>query len=146
MVLLARASGKNLCWLCGHREGGPEVVDENEVMEEGEKDCVELDLIAFSVPVQEMLDVGSDMIMGKTLGNCAVCMEKMSLSTSRTLLACTHSFHEECLERWVTERRKRTCPMCRTPIDRMSKDMFERYLKPPPSPKRNDDKPRYEVN
>jgi hypothetical protein len=49
-------------------------------------------------------------------GQCPVCLDSMRAQT-RTL-ACGHTFHLRCLERW--KRMSRTCPMCRVPFDQPS--------------------------
>lgn len=46
--------------------------------------------------------------------SCPVCLTNMTTGTSRTL-ACNHTFHTRCLERW--KRTSPTCPMCRAPFD-----------------------------
>lgn len=50
-----------------------------------------------------------------TLGECSICMESMTLRTSRNI-GCNHRFHSNCLERWK-DQGKRTCPVCRKYFD-----------------------------
>lgn len=44
---------------------------------------------------------------------CSICLEPLSESSIREL-ACKHSFHKQCIDRWV--HNALTCPMCRDPI------------------------------
>ena len=44
---------------------------------------------------------------------CSICLEPLSTSPIREL-ACKHSFHKQCIDRWV--HTALTCPMCRDPI------------------------------
>ena len=49
---------------------------------------------------------------------CCICLDDLAGCVSH--LACTHSFHEACLTRWVTQGVLHTsllCPMCRAPIN-----------------------------
>lgn len=41
-------------------------------------------------------------------GECLICCEE--LTRQSMVLACSHGFHEECLWRWVYQ--KRCCPRC----------------------------------
>ncbi len=47
--------------------------------------------------------------------DCSICFEPLWETGKGTVvryLACTHKFHEPCLNRWV-RRSKNTCPLCR---------------------------------
>jgi hypothetical protein len=44
---------------------------------------------------------------------CSICLEPLPASPIREL-ACKHSFHKQCIDRWV--HNALTCPMCRDPI------------------------------
>lgn len=60
--------------------------------------------------------IDSEMCMVHTiLGECPICMESMTLRTSRNI-GCNHRFHSNCLERWK-DQGKRTCPVCRKYFD-----------------------------
>lgn len=48
--------------------------------------------------------------------SCCVCLEEYKANDVLVLLPCKHKFHKECVEPWLTCRR-RVCPMCkRDPI------------------------------
>lgn len=49
------------------------------------------------------------------LGECPICMESMTLRTSRRI-DCNHRFHNKCIDRWK-DQGKRTCPVCRKYFD-----------------------------
>jgi hypothetical protein len=49
------------------------------------------------------------------MGECAICMDKLS-NGKATLLECCHAFHLECVVRWIQEPEKQKCPMCRSPV------------------------------
>jgi len=57
---------------------------------------------------QEML--GPD---GKA--ECSICMDTVELGTEVTVLPCTHWFHYNCIEAWLSQHN--TCPHCRRSID-----------------------------
>lgn len=57
---------------------------------------------------QEML--GTD---GKV--ECSICIEDVELQTEVTVLPCTHWFHSNCIELWLSQHN--TCPHCRRSID-----------------------------
>jgi hypothetical protein len=44
---------------------------------------------------------------------CVICLS--NLNSEYKLLACCHSFHEECINRWLDS--KTSCPLCRKQID-----------------------------
>jgi len=46
---------------------------------------------------------------------CSICFE---LATEGTKLQCNHSYHPECLEKWLAK--KSTCPYCRDPVYKVS--------------------------
>ncbi|KAF3389494.1 Mitochondria fission 1 protein, partial [Penicillium rolfsii] len=57
---------------------------------------------------QEMM--GSD---GKA--ECSICMDPVELDTEVTVLPCTHWFHFDCIQAWLSQHN--TCPHCRRSID-----------------------------
>ncbi|KAJ5168486.1 uncharacterized protein N7482_004080 [Penicillium canariense] len=54
--------------------------------------------------------IGSD---GKA--ECSICMDAVELDTEVTVLPCTHWFHYNCIEAWLSQHN--TCPHCRRSID-----------------------------
>ena len=50
-----------------------------------------------------------------TTGNCSICMTRNKTNTIK--LDCSHIFHKECIDKWITHFRKTTCPYCRTPVN-----------------------------
>lgn len=46
---------------------------------------------------------------------CSICMETVELGTEVTVLPCTHWFHFNCIEMWLSQHN--TCPHCRRSID-----------------------------
>lgn len=46
---------------------------------------------------------------------CSICMDAVELGTEVTVLPCTHWFHFNCIEAWLTQHN--TCPHCRRSID-----------------------------
>ncbi|XP_064957860.1 brassinosteroid-responsive RING protein 1-like [Musa acuminata AAA Group] len=48
--------------------------------------------------------------------DCTVCLCKFEHGDEvRLLTNCRHVYHRQCLDKWV-ELRRRTCPLCRTPL------------------------------
>jgi len=47
------------------------------------------------------------------VGSCAICLDAVTQG-QQVYLPCTHSYHGECIGRWL--RTQRTCPTCRTPF------------------------------
>lgn len=43
--------------------------------------------------------------------SCSVCLVSFEPEDSVTTLPCQHTFHRECIERWLTQRNRR-CPLC----------------------------------
>jgi hypothetical protein len=44
--------------------------------------------------------------------NCSICQDPMEAGQeTRTILACSHCFHRECIDRWFQEHVQ--CPTCR---------------------------------
>lgn len=47
--------------------------------------------------------------------NCAICQDAMLAGQeTRTILACSHCFHRECVDRWLVEHVR--CPTCRRDV------------------------------
>ena len=44
---------------------------------------------------------------------CPVCLEPIEARQPIYMLHCSHCFHCRCLQPWIMEQRRRTCPMCR---------------------------------
>eukprot|EP00931_Biecheleriopsis_adriatica_P030671 TRINITY_DN18060_c0_g1_i1.p1 TRINITY_DN18060_c0_g1~~TRINITY_DN18060_c0_g1_i1.p1 ORF type:complete len:122 (-),score=18.93 TRINITY_DN18060_c0_g1_i1:23-388(-) len=45
---------------------------------------------------------------------CAVCIEVFVAGDTQRVLPCTHVFHPECVDRWLS--RRHDCPLCRCSI------------------------------
>ncbi|GBL77548.1 hypothetical protein AVEN_268922-1, partial [Araneus ventricosus] len=56
---------------------------------------------------------------------CSVCFEELQQTLTLTL-PCSHSFHYECLCRWLNERRN--CPMCRAHVAVFEQGGYFAYL------------------
>lgn len=46
---------------------------------------------------------------------CGVCLQPLEPETTVSRLPCEHSFHPECISRWLTDFRS-TCPLCTTQV------------------------------
>jgi hypothetical protein len=51
--------------------------------------------------------------------DCVVCMSRFVLREEVTTLPCKHTFHRDCMERWLIGENG-TCPCCRTPVAAVS--------------------------
>ena len=49
--------------------------------------------------------------------SCCICLEELHHATSDDVatLACTHQFHQACLQSWMAHGA--ACPLCRRPVD-----------------------------
>ncbi|CAF2882321.1 unnamed protein product [Rotaria sp. Silwood2] len=47
---------------------------------------------------------------------CTICLDRFFLSSIISASPCGHLFHDKCLDRWLIDERKKTCPQCRTSI------------------------------
>ena len=48
--------------------------------------------------------------------HCGICLQELRHGESMgTINACDHSFHEECISRWL--KRSKTCPTCRAQVE-----------------------------
>lgn len=46
---------------------------------------------------------------------CCVCLHEFEKNEEISqVLACSHFFHRACLDRWLLDQRRSTCPLCRT--------------------------------
>lgn len=50
---------------------------------------------------------------------CAVCLNKLEPAGTAVQLPCRHSFHHECISKWLTQC-KNKCPLCSAPIGQSS--------------------------
>lgn len=50
-----------------------------------------------------------------TTDNCPICLDPMAVVNENYKLNCNHTFHKECLQRWLET--KNICPMCRTNVE-----------------------------
>ena len=46
--------------------------------------------------------------------NCTICLDKIKYKEMDT--SCSHQFHQKCLEKWLINSKKKTCPLCRQRI------------------------------
>lgn len=53
--------------------------------------------------------------------NCSICLEDFEVDSELYVIPCTHLFHVNCLEKWVTENYK--CPVCRGEIAEHEADL-----------------------
>lgn len=44
---------------------------------------------------------------------CCVCLSRLDKGEDKRLLPCSHEFHRECVDRWLKNGCRRTCPVCR---------------------------------
>ncbi|KAJ3337941.1 hypothetical protein HDU93_000328, partial [Gonapodya sp. JEL0774] len=58
--------------------------------------------------------------------SCPICLEPYTPESSLRLLPCTHSFHADCVDSWLANRRG-VCPLCRLDIS-TDGEWFKRYL------------------
>jgi hypothetical protein len=52
--------------------------------------------------------------------NCPICLEQLSISKFNKTLPCHHTFHKNCINRWIkytkVSNNFTNCPLCRTKI------------------------------
>lgn len=54
--------------------------------------------------------------------DCCVCLQ--SLETNKKFLRCTHSFHDYCIDEWLTHSNK--CPICRICVYEEQEEALQR--------------------
>ena len=64
---------------------------------------------------------------------CGMCFDSYSLGQEKCRLPCKHTFHKECVMKWLIENRKNQCPLCRykvtdPPISSKSKPRVNQFL------------------
>lgn len=71
-------------------------------------------------PTATQVDAASEVLTlsAPLEGNCAVCQDNLDMGNMvRRLTACTHTFHQECIDTWF--ERSVQCPVCRHDIREM---------------------------
>lgn len=58
------------------------------------------------------------------MDECAICLEQLDIN--HVCLECNHSFHKECIDRWVHSNGNDTCPLCRMSISVHLEESFNR--------------------
>eukprot|EP01026_Neomeris_dumetosa_P022537 TRINITY_DN19408_c0_g1_i6.p1 TRINITY_DN19408_c0_g1~~TRINITY_DN19408_c0_g1_i6.p1 ORF type:complete len:187 (-),score=3.98 TRINITY_DN19408_c0_g1_i6:473-1033(-) len=62
--------------------------------------------IISALPSVEYVEVAEKQV-------CTVCLDNLREGELTTLLACTHSYHKSCIEKWIrTKGTTATCPVC----------------------------------
>ena len=58
---------------------------------------------------------------------CTICLSDFDIGEKKSILPCMHSFHFNCIEKWI--KRKRYCPICKYKIslDSLKKDINQNY-------------------
>ncbi|KAL7541949.1 hypothetical protein ACHAWF_007063 [Thalassiosira exigua] len=65
-----------------------------------------------SLPVSKVGDPERDLPEDKR--QCSICLDEFSRGDERTSLPCLHSFHSQCVNRWLSSNG--TCPVCKTSV------------------------------
>ena len=67
----------------------------------------------------------------QTLGECAICIDKITNKQKIITLNCGHTFHKNCLQNWVkkqtSEYNNPSCPLDRIVIIEIPKLTYETY-------------------
>ncbi|KAI9319234.1 hypothetical protein BX666DRAFT_1876340 [Dichotomocladium elegans] len=87
---------------------------------------ISIDQINASAPIQRYTaQVGGSMI--GNIEKCLVCLEAFEEMESVRVLKCHHGFHQDCIDKWLTEGQNR-CPLCRVaPVERHSQQHEEAH-------------------
>ncbi|KAI3761671.1 hypothetical protein L1987_52092 [Smallanthus sonchifolius] len=81
-------------------------------------------LTATNITVKEEVGVDSCRV------DCIVCLSEVRVGERFAMLErCRHGFHVECVEIWL--KHHPNCPLCRTPTDEGTHNMWSVYLKKP---------------
>jgi len=54
---------------------------------------------------------------GKFMGSCSICYDNIYDFEKKVHLSCSHTYHKKCLEKWMINTPKNSCPMCRSSFD-----------------------------
>ena len=52
-----------------------------------------------------------------TNDKCSICLTEMDTNDSSRLYECTHSFHNDCIQKWFHNKEHLSCPVCRAPCN-----------------------------
>nr|GMC93861.1 E3 ubiquitin-protein ligase RHA2A-like [Ipomoea batatas] len=50
-------------------------------------------------------------------GLCCVCLSRLKEGGSFRVLPCMHRFHRSCVDKWLMSAGRKTCPVCRFPVE-----------------------------
>jgi hypothetical protein len=71
--------------------------------------------VEVGAPVDEDEDEDEELPPGAVVEECAICYKEYLVGGATSVkLACSHTFHRKCLDRWTAVNR--TCPYCRAPV------------------------------
>jgi hypothetical protein len=71
--------------------------------------------VAITVEAGADEDEDEELPPGAVAGECAICYKEYLVDGPTSVkLACSHTFHRRCLDRWTAV--KSTCPYCRAPV------------------------------
>lgn len=59
--------------------------------------------------------ITKSMLGNEDKAECSICMEPVKVGTEVSVLPCSHWFHYDCIEMWLTQHN--TCPHCRRGIE-----------------------------
>ena len=54
---------------------------------------------------------------GKLIGSCSICYDNIYDFETNVKLNCSHIYHKKCIEKWLINTPKNSCPMCRSTFD-----------------------------
>lgn len=118
--------GSAILIICGYRlflkciystptiENSHLILNENENQNQNEIENIEVTNILHTndiITELEHFSIIPDMNTIKHDEECIICTESLSEKQIR-ILKCTHKFHQECIDSWISVSQKLECPVC----------------------------------
>lgn len=97
---------------------GPKTATQEEIVRAG-LSCFKASEISEAHAAANTVEKVCHFLLGPLVAHafiqCLICLEEYAPDNDLRLLKCTHAFHRDCVDRWLTEGQN-GCPLCRTPV------------------------------
>ena len=76
----------------------------------------EAELPKLTLEDMEQICPAQEIQVEKLNETCSVCLNTFQEKATIRTLACGHTFHMDCIDRWMVGKEEPTCPTCRAPL------------------------------